>query len=106
MRSILIITLLLFGTAATACLLPVPHETTGGSPTSQWVRTRDGWEPRISWAPPPRLYEPAIHPIVVATGQILTALIALVACPTEPRRLAPTRQTVSRTARRRVCSGH
>ncbi|MFV2066703.1 MAG: hypothetical protein ACC645_06945 [Pirellulales bacterium] len=84
MRWILIIALLLFGSAATACLLPVPQETAGDAPKSEWVRTRDGWESQIGWGPPPPLYEPAIHPIVVASGEIFLSLIALIAFSTEP----------------------
>ena len=84
-RWILIIALFLFGSAATACLLPMPRDGTVDVPESQWVRTRDGWEPRIGWEPPPPLYEPTVHPIVVASGQILISLIALIAFSTECR---------------------
>jgi hypothetical protein len=47
-----------------------------------WVRTVDGWQHADQWrptvVPPPRL-----HPVVVACGQALFSVLALVAFSTE-----------------------
>ena len=45
---------------------------------SPWVRTADGWERTDSWHEE-RLSPPAVHPLVVAAGQGLLSVLALVA---------------------------
>jgi hypothetical protein len=49
------------------------------APALEWVRTVDGWERVDTWfvetTEPPQL-----HPLVVAAGQGLVSLLALVAC--------------------------
>jgi len=85
MRWILIVTLLLFGAATTACLLPVSGQTTIDRPRAEWVRTRHGWESRTGWGTPSVPYQPAIHPTVVAVGEMFVSLIALVADSTNSR---------------------
>jgi hypothetical protein len=48
-------------------------------PATQWVRTVDGWERPALWnAPGP--HSPRLHPLVVAAGQGLVSVMALVAC--------------------------
>jgi len=101
MRWILIVALLVFGAAATACLLPASQQTPAGRLKPEWVRTRDGWESWTGWGTPSAPYQPALHPTVVATGEIFISLIALVACsrdpcPSRPRR--PNVRTASPTA--------
>jgi hypothetical protein len=79
MRAILGISLLLLGIGSCLCEMEGPAPTRVSVENSlTWVRTVDGWEPADRWqvdaAPPPRL-----HPLVVACGQGLVSLFALVA---------------------------
>lgn len=80
MRLILGITLLLLGVGSLSCQIDNP---VGGAPVvsqAQWVRTVAGWERTDLWgAPEP--FVPRLHPVVVAAGQGLLSLFALVACP-------------------------
>jgi hypothetical protein len=43
-----------------------------------WVRTVDGWERPTQWTIT-RVERPAVHPAVVAAGQVFVSLFALVA---------------------------
>lgn len=45
---------------------------------STWVRTVDGWERPDLWVAT-TAWEPGIHPLVVAAGQGLASVMALVA---------------------------
>jgi hypothetical protein len=77
MRLILGITLLLLGIGLWSCQI---DGLAGGSPgatiDAPWVRTADGWERAGSWhAQPPA--RPRLHPLVVASGQLLLSLLAL-----------------------------
>jgi len=50
----------------------------------RWVRTTDGWERTSQWKWLVS-YEPALHPLVVATLQLLLTLIAIIAfCTSDP----------------------
>jgi hypothetical protein len=52
--------------------------------SDRWVRTVDGWEKTSQWKWLAR-YEPALHPLVVASMQLLLTSIAFVAvCPGNP----------------------
>ena len=44
----------------------------------EWVRTVDGWERPTRWTIA-RVEPPAVHPAVVAAGQVLVSMFALVA---------------------------
>jgi hypothetical protein len=48
---------------------------------SRWVRTRDGWEHEEALRPRRRVYEPAMHPLVLASFVALASVMALVAFP-------------------------
>ena len=76
MRLIAGITFLLIGIGMLSCRVEGTANSIPQSPTS-WVRTVDGWERPNLWhtspAEPPRL-----HPAVVAAGQTLASLLALV----------------------------
>jgi hypothetical protein len=78
-RLILGITLLLLGIGSLSCQIDNP---VGGAPVvarGQWVRTVDGWERTDLWrAPNP--FVPQLHPLVVAAGQGLLSVLALVGC--------------------------
>jgi len=78
-RLILGITLLLLGLGSLSCQIDTP---VGGAPvvaTGQWVRTISGWERTDMWQAPER-FVPQLHPLVVAVGQGLISVLALVAC--------------------------
>ena len=80
MRIIVGISLLLFGTGTVLCEVECQSAAAAASPDwTGWVRTTDGWERPQGWqvaaASPPRL-----HPLVVAAGQGLVSVFALVAC--------------------------
>ena len=44
-----------------------------------WVRTSSGWERPKDWSLPNRRPRPALHPFVVAGGQLMGSLFALLA---------------------------
>ena len=49
------------------------------TPAGQWVRTVDGWERTELWHARD-LHVPRLHPLVVAAGQGLVSVTALVLC--------------------------
>jgi hypothetical protein len=49
------------------------------TPAGQWVRTIHGWERPELWHAP-ELHIPRLHPLVVAAGQGLVSVMALVVC--------------------------
>lgn len=84
-----------------------------GGDQAGWVRTPDGWEKTTYWATSPT-YTPPLHPSVVAMGQALASMVALVAFPMPYRRRRssegprstgtariPRGRTISRVADRR-----
>ena len=78
-RLIVGIAVLIVGVGALSCRWEGPAARSSPAPPSvRWVRTVDGWEQPESWRAlairPPRL-----HPLVVATGQVLLSLFALAA---------------------------
>jgi hypothetical protein len=64
-------------------------QTPGQVAALAWVRTSSGWERPEVWREPPR-WSPTLHPFVVAGGQLLGSLLALVAfnMPSTSRRIA------------------
>jgi len=78
-RLILGITLLLLGLGSLLCSV---DGTVGNSvahaPVGQWVRTTYGWERTNTWQAMGS-YQPELHPLVVAAGQGLVSILALVA---------------------------
>jgi hypothetical protein len=79
MRSILGIVLLLLGIGLASCRIENGSAEVSKPPrAADWVRTSDGWERPGNWAPslaPP----PAVHPLVIAAGQLLVSMLALAA---------------------------
>jgi hypothetical protein len=77
MRSILGILLLLMGAGLVSCRIEGSSaDVLPPSATSDWVRTADGWERSHNWSP--SLAEPpAVHPLVIAAGQLFVSLLAL-----------------------------
>ena len=86
MRSIIGILLLLVGLGLVSCQFDGTTAGTRLAATSQadWVRTVDGWERAGSWEPMVS-HRPRLHPVVVASGQVLAAVLALVAFAGERR---------------------
>ena len=85
-RLILGISLMLLGLGTLLCQVDVLNaRATPVAPASNWVRTADGWERPASWqsdAPP----APEVHPLLLATGQTLASVLALVAFQADARR--------------------
>ncbi len=52
---------------------------------SRWVRTAQGWERPDRWVTTPA-WDPRVHPLVVAAGQGLASVMALVAFRRDARR--------------------
>lgn len=79
MRSILGIVLLLAGAGLVTCRIEGRDAQVISSDLSDnWVRTADGWERSSNWTP--SLAEPpAVHPLVIAAGQLLVSMLALAA---------------------------
>lgn len=79
MRSILGIVLLLLGIGLVSCRIeghaPDTHPL---MPAIDWVRTTDGWERPSNWSPS-LAAPPAVHPLVIGTGQLLISMLALAA---------------------------
>jgi hypothetical protein len=80
LRLILGITLLLLGLGSLSCRV---GNSAGQGPVvttpAQWVRTVDGWERAELWHAP-ELHVPRLHPLVVAAGQGLVSVMALLVC--------------------------
>jgi hypothetical protein len=78
MRLIVGISLLLLGTAMLSCQMESQsHSSAVETRDLKWVRTVDGWERPYVWhVERPRT--PQLHPLVVATGQGLVSVLALV----------------------------
>lgn len=79
MKQIVGISLLLVGLGIWSCNVEgSASQDRGGPPAFSWVRTADGWERAGEW----RIEEPTLprlHPVVVAAGQGLFSVLALVA---------------------------
>ena len=85
MRLIIGISLVLFGVGSLLCEVECRSAVTpAASRMTGLVRTTDGWESPQNWriesASPPR-----VHPLVVAVGQGLVSIFALVACQSDRR---------------------
>jgi hypothetical protein len=80
MRWISLIALVLLATGLAACWFggATPSAASPDAPL-KWVRTASGWERPSDWSTPGGLYEPALHPLVLASGQLLVSVLALVA---------------------------
>jgi hypothetical protein len=86
MRSMLAIVLLLLGAGLLSCQIEGrPLEKAVSTQHAAWVRTIDGWERMDRWSPAINK-SPALHPLVVAAGQLLVSLFALAAA--EPANLS------------------
>lgn len=81
MRSLLGIVLLLAGVGLVSCRID-SRATRADAPSAadDWVRTADGWERSSNWTPS-LAAPPAVHPLVIAAGQLLFSLLALAAAP-------------------------
>src|SRR5262245_36939781 len=84
-RLILGISLLLLGLGGLSCQV---QDSIGSrpaaTPVGRWVRTVDGWERPEFWNAP-ELFTPRLHPFVVAAGQGLFSVMALVVCARDRR---------------------
>lgn len=81
MRQILGITLFLLGVGLLMCQWEGQADRTAiGAQEVRWVRTADGWERTDTWEPAISS-PPDLHPFVVAAGQGLLSVFALVAFP-------------------------
>jgi hypothetical protein len=79
-RFIVGISLLLLGVGMLLCRVEGVGAREADRPVaaSTWVRTVDGWERPDLWVAT-TAWEPGIHPLVVAAGQGLASVMALVA---------------------------
>jgi hypothetical protein len=78
MRVIVGISLLLLGVGTLSCRQVARHDGNVRQVAFKWVRTVDGWERPAWWEVSP-IETPHLHPLVVATGQGLVSVLALVA---------------------------
>jgi hypothetical protein len=79
MRLIVGISLLLLGVGMLFSQVEVlSAPSASDSVSTPWVRTVDGWERHGSWSVS-SVGPPAVHPLVVAAGQVLGSILALVA---------------------------
>lgn len=84
-RLILGITLLLLGIGMLSCRVEGTAGNRSVVPATQWVRTAHGWERPDRWMEAATL-PPRLHPLVVAAGQGLISILALVACRRDDER--------------------
>jgi hypothetical protein len=92
MRAILGILLFVGGVAIAAYRVDVHSSKPEVTPVHfAWVRTVDGWERPERWTIS-RVEPPAVHPVVIAAGQMLVSMFALVAS-TGPAVRKPLAQT-------------
>jgi hypothetical protein len=85
-RIIVGISLLLLGFGMLSCRIErLAAREVAPAAASRWVRTAQGWERRDRWVTTPPS-EPAVHPLVVAAGQGLASVTALVALRRDARR--------------------
>jgi hypothetical protein len=78
-RFIIGISLLLLGFGMLSCRVEGLAAREAEPPAaSRWVRTVDGWERPDRWVTTPS-WDPGVHPLVVAAGQGLASVMALVA---------------------------
>jgi hypothetical protein len=81
MRLILGVFFLLYGVGLWACSVEWGSEQ-AMKPAVEWVRTVDGWERshRVYNSIRREVGPPRLHPLIVAAGQGLASVLALVAC--------------------------
>ena len=85
-RFIVGISLLLWGIGTLSCRIEGSFARPSAAvDASQWVRTVDGWEQPHWWRKAPPATTPP-HPLVIAAGQCLVSVFALVACQRENAR--------------------
>ena len=79
MRLIVGISLILLGIGSLSCRMEgTPNKAPRPTDALEWVRTADGWQrPGALFSAP--AHRPQLHPIVVAAGQGLASILALVA---------------------------
>jgi hypothetical protein len=83
-RFIVGISLLVLGVGMLSCRVEgVGAQESERPRASAWVRTVDGWERSDRWTVTPA-WEPGVHPLVVAAGQSLVSVMALVALGGNP----------------------
>ena len=67
-----------------ACQVEIDGSPIDGVPIV-WVRTVDGWEKPGDWLPRAPVYDPPLHPVILALGQMLISLLALLGLGNERR---------------------
>lgn len=87
----LVIGIALFGVGLVLLLGQIEGTSGAGYPAeTSWVRTAQGWE-RVDLWEASSVGPARLHPLIVASGQVLVSLLALVAtsprCNLPPRRL-------------------
>lgn len=79
-RLVIGIVLLLTGVGMWSCQVDTSTgDTQAAARAAPWVRTVDGWERAGSWLAEAPSSPPRLHPLVVASGQLLLSLLALAA---------------------------
>jgi len=78
MRPIVAIAFLLLSVGILSCHMPGTARAKPNLLPPTWVRTCDGWERPGSWNAK-TVASPTLHPLVVATGQSLVSILALIA---------------------------
>lgn len=103
MRWIVVLVLLLTGIGWLMAEVRIGEPSLTQLTSSDWRKTRDGWE-RPTWLAPPIEGKPAIHPAVVGIIQLLVSMLALVAFSGESsaRRARPRAIAIGSPLPRRV----
>jgi hypothetical protein len=84
MRLIAGILLLIFGIGSISCRWEGPSvDSPARAASAPWVRTAGGWERMGPW-PTTVPARPSLHPLVVATGEMLASILGLAAFSTGP----------------------
>ncbi len=87
MRRIGFLILLLLALGWVVAELPAAPAQIPQTQTSDWRRTRDGWERMSWWRAEATRHRPAIHPLVIGSLQVLVSAMGLIAFskPEEPK---------------------
>ncbi|MFO0790630.1 MAG: hypothetical protein U0805_14335 [Pirellulales bacterium] len=77
MRHIFGISVLLIAIVTASCVVKGSASDPATPPALTWIRTADGWERYGTWnLPAPQ--RPTLHPGIVAVGQVLVSMWALI----------------------------
>ena len=89
MRPILWMVAILLTVVFLASEIRLPQADEPATIETHWRRTETGWTPAAWLAPAERVEQPALHPCVVGSLELLLSALALVAIPVHSKAFPP-----------------